>query len=84
MSTHGRLRLIPVVAVAWTTAFATTMVPDAAPAVACSLWLLACATLVVAAYRPARRMRLVVAVLAFSLAAGGAVASHVAFAQPVR
>lgn len=84
MGAHGRLRLIPVVAVAWTTALATTMVPDAAPAVAGVLWLLACAALGLATRRPARRARLAVAVVVLALAAGGAAASHVAFAQPAR
>ena len=40
MSTHGRYRLLPVVAVSWATALSTTTIPDAAPAAAGALWVL--------------------------------------------
>lgn len=80
------LHLVPVVAVAWATAFFATQAPDAAPGLAAGGWALALCGLAATAVPRWRRPALLraVVVVALACAAGGAAASHVAFAQPAR
>ncbi|MCW3494648.1 ComEC/Rec2 family competence protein [Microbacterium sp. SSM24] len=82
------LRLIPVAAAAWVTAWCATMWPDAAAGVSLALWgaclgALALFATYTAATR-ARSARVSVLVVVIALAAGAAAASHVALAQPAR
>lgn len=86
------LRLVPVAAMAWAVAATTTMLPRSAPAVAIGGWVAALALLGAVAALRVRASRgprahgwtraLVLATIA--AAAGAAVASHVAAAEPAR
>ncbi|MDN3494423.1 ComEC/Rec2 family competence protein [Planococcus sp. APC 4015] len=86
MSTHGRHRLLPVVALTWATAFALTMIPDAASVVAGALWVAGLVVLAAMTVRSgrARTTRLALVIISVSLVAAAVTASHVAFAQPAR
>jgi competence protein ComEC len=78
------LRLVPVAAAAWLVAGITIAHPDTAPTIGAFAWSAALVVLVAAAVVRTRTTgrRLVVAVLALSLAA--AAATHVAAAEPAR
>lgn len=77
------LRLVPVAAGVWVTAFASIMMPGGAVVIAAALWVVALAGLALAVWMPrARRTWLVLAIVALAVAA--ATASHVAVAAPAR
>lgn len=80
------LRLAPVAAATWISAYTATHLPQHAAAISAVCWLLAIAALGALAIPRSREGRralwVVVGVVAF--AAGGAAASHVAMAQPAR
>jgi competence protein ComEC len=88
VTSRTTLRLVPVAAVAWATAYAAVMNPDAAPAVALALWAVAIVAVIASGLATRRRRvpvngRLVV-ITVLCLAAAAAAASHVAVAQPAR
>ncbi|WP_404433063.1 ComEC/Rec2 family competence protein [Microbacterium lacus] len=84
MRAHARLRLLPVVAGAWVTAFLTITFPLAAGPLAAALWALALCGLAVAARGVSPWGRIPVIVVLLALVAAASTASHVAFASPAR
>lgn len=73
-------RLVPAVGVAWACAGAATLLPGIAPVAAAVLWLTCVAGVAGMLRRPARAL----AIAVVACAAGAAVCSHVALAQPGR
>ncbi len=85
--TVRRLRIVPVAAAVWATAFGATHLPEAAGATALLLWAATLSTLSVLHARRRRdpaRARRVIVIVVIALAASAAAASHVALAEPVR
>lgn len=78
------LRLVPVAACAWLTAWSATQVPQLAPGIALGLWAATLAALIAVAAKPGRRSRLWPLIVVLALGASAAAASHVALAQPAR